>query len=92
MRNAGWLDTLVPHAARLVEARLPDLIRQDPARHRDFSMRVGPLHANFSRQRLDLPAWQALQLAAELWNAPRHSLRSCPRRDSVKSPPQNAIR
>jgi glucose-6-phosphate isomerase len=64
MRNAGWLDTLVPHAARLIEARLPDLIRLDPARNRDFSLRVGPLHANFARQRLDLPAWQALQRVA----------------------------
>jgi hypothetical protein len=30
-------------------------------------------------------AYQALQLAAELWNAPRHSLRSCPRRDLICS-------
>ena len=26
-----------------------------------------------------------MQLTAELWNAPRHSLRSCPRRDLVRS-------
>jgi glucose-6-phosphate isomerase len=64
MRNAGWLDSLVPHAARLIEASLPDLIRADPARSRLFSLRVGSLHANFARQRLDAAAWDALQRLA----------------------------
>jgi glucose-6-phosphate isomerase len=64
MRDAGWLDTLVPDAARLLDTRLSELVRSDPARARRYSLRVGPLHANFARQRLDDAAWQALQQVA----------------------------
>jgi glucose-6-phosphate isomerase len=64
MQTPDWLDGLSPHAARLVEARLGDLIRSDAARTRRMSLRVGPIHASFARQRIDQAAWQALLAVA----------------------------
>ena len=67
MRTLAWLNALSPHAARLAEASLYDVIRADPDRSRDLSLRVGPIHASFARQRIDAPAWSALvQTAADL--------------------------
>ena len=60
MRTLAWLDALSPHAARLTEARLSDVIRSDPDRARAMALRVGPLYASFARQRVDAPAWAAL--------------------------------
>ena len=53
------------HARRLAGASLPDLIDDDPRRARDFSLRVGPLYANFARQRYDRLALDALFALAE---------------------------
>lgn len=63
MTVGGALDlagALRPHAHRLSAARIPDLLAADPARPRDFALRVGPIHANFARQRYDRPALAAL--------------------------------
>ena len=60
MRIAPSWQTLSAHAARLCESRLADLIGADDARARDFSVRVGALYGNFSRQRYDRPAHAAL--------------------------------
>lgn len=60
MRSAPWFSTLVPHAARLTDAHLSDLVRKDPARATELAFRVGPIYANFARQRLDREAWAAL--------------------------------
>lgn len=60
MRIAPSWQTLSAHAARLCESRLADLIAADPARARDFSLRVGALYGNFSRQRFDRAAHAAL--------------------------------
>ena len=48
------------HAQRLAGTSLASLIEDDPARARDFSLRVGPLYANFARQRYDRLALDAL--------------------------------
>jgi len=48
------------HAQRLAGTSLAGLIEADPARAREFALRVGPLYANFSRQRYDRAALQAL--------------------------------
>jgi glucose-6-phosphate isomerase len=48
------------HAQRLAGTTLSDLIAQDPARATDFSLRLGPLYANFARQRFDRVALDAL--------------------------------
>ena len=48
------------HAQRLVGTPLADLIDADPARAREFALRVGPLYANFARQRYDRVALDAL--------------------------------
>jgi glucose-6-phosphate isomerase len=48
------------HAQRLAGTSLASLIEDDPARARDFSLRVGPLYANFARQRYDRMALDAL--------------------------------
>ena len=54
------LAALAPHAARLATAGLTELVADDPRRARDFSLRVGPLYANFARQRYDRLALEAL--------------------------------
>jgi glucose-6-phosphate isomerase len=51
----GW-QALSAEAARLVDRRLSELIAADPARSHDFALRVGPLYANFARQRYDREA------------------------------------
>src|SRR4249919_2322221 len=53
-------------AARLVDTRLATLLDADPARCHDFALRVGPLYANFARQRYDR---QALGVLFELAHA-----------------------
>ena len=68
MRTLAWLDALSPHAARLIDAPLADLIRELPDRSRALSMRVGPIHASFARQRVDAAAWSALLELAEARN------------------------
>jgi glucose-6-phosphate isomerase len=57
--DAAWKG-LSEQAARMVDARLADLVAADPARAEDFALRVGPLYANFSRQRYDRAALDAL--------------------------------
>ena len=48
------------HAQRLAGTPLAGLIEADPARAREFALRVGPLYANFARQRYDRVALDAL--------------------------------
>jgi glucose-6-phosphate isomerase len=55
----GWR-ALAEQAARLVDARIPDLVAADPARSHGFALRVGPLYANFARQRYDREALAVL--------------------------------
>ena len=55
----GW-QALSEQAARLVDARIPALLAADPARSHDFALRVGPLYANFARQRYDRDALATL--------------------------------
>jgi len=52
--------TLSVHATRLSDTSLAGLITQDPARATDFALRVGPLYANFARQRYDREALDVL--------------------------------
>ena len=54
------LSGLAAQARRLDGATLARLNRDDPARARDFALRVGPLYANFARQSYDREALQAL--------------------------------
>jgi glucose-6-phosphate isomerase len=60
MRIAPDWQALSLQAARLCEKPLRELIAEDPARSRDFTLRVGALYANFSRQRYDRDALAAL--------------------------------
>ena len=60
MHAPEWLHGLSAHAGRLTEERLARLVAADPARARDLSLRVGPLYANFARQKVDREAWAAL--------------------------------
>ena len=52
------------HATRLAGHPISRLLAVDPARASVFSLRVGPLYANFSRQRYDREALAALLDAA----------------------------
>uniref|UniRef100_A0A8J7VU13 Glucose-6-phosphate isomerase n=1 Tax=Coralloluteibacterium stylophorae TaxID=1776034 RepID=A0A8J7VU13_9GAMM len=54
---------LAPHAARLAAARIPDLVAADSERAAR-ALRVGPLYANFARQKTDAEAAAALTALA----------------------------
>ncbi|WP_133500003.1 glucose-6-phosphate isomerase [Cognatilysobacter terrigena] len=60
MTHADRLAPLRAEAARVNQTPLRDLIADDPARARDFALRVGPIHANFARQRYDREALDTL--------------------------------
>lgn len=62
---AGRFDRLRAHAARLADTPLSRLVADDPVRARDFALRVGPLYANFARQRYDREAVENLFTLAE---------------------------
>lgn len=57
--------TLRPHGVRLNDVTVASLVAADPARPRDFALRVGPLYANFARQHVDRAALEALFGLAE---------------------------
>ena len=57
--DSQW-QSLSRHAARLIDEQLSGLIAADKERPRDFALRVGPLYANFARQRLDREALEGL--------------------------------
>jgi glucose-6-phosphate isomerase len=60
----GW-QALSEQAARMVDARIPALLAADPARSHEFALRVGPLYANFARQRYDREALATLFALAQ---------------------------
>jgi glucose-6-phosphate isomerase len=57
--DSQW-QALSRHAARLIDRPLKELIAADPGRGRQMALRVGPLYANFARQRIDNDARAAL--------------------------------
>ncbi len=63
-------DGLRAHAARLGSTSLTALIAADPARANDFALRVGPIYANFARQRYDRAALADLFAQAQRAGAP----------------------
>jgi glucose-6-phosphate isomerase len=58
-------DTLPPHAERLRETAIAQLIAADPRRPQELAFRVGPLYASFARQHYDRAALDALFGIAE---------------------------
>jgi len=58
-------ESLRAHAARVSATTLAALIAADPARATGFALRVGPLYANFARQRYDRDALDALFALAD---------------------------
>ncbi|GAB1407176.1 glucose-6-phosphate isomerase [Thermomonas brevis] len=56
---------LATQAGRLQDTSIARLLEQDPARARDFALRLGPLYANFVRQRYDRAALDTLFRIAE---------------------------
>jgi glucose-6-phosphate isomerase len=69
-------EQLNAHAERLAEVELKSMLHADPARARDFALRVGPLQANFARQGYDRAALDVLfdELAAAGGTAPVRAL------------------
>lgn len=59
------LQQLRAHAVRLQSRTIAGLLREDPARARDFAVGAGPLYANFARQRFDREALDALFTIAD---------------------------
>lgn len=60
MDSAARLSPLRAEAARLSSRSIRDLVAADPERVHDFALRVGPLQANFARQRYDRAALERL--------------------------------
>ncbi|MGQ4659095.1 glucose-6-phosphate isomerase [Lysobacter sp. F6437] len=60
MTVTDQLRQLRAHAARLADQPIAALLRDDPARASDMALQVGPLYANFARQRYDRAALDAL--------------------------------
>ncbi len=52
--------SLREHADRLAGQRLLDIVAAEPARAQDHALRVGPIYANFARQRIDAAALREL--------------------------------
>ena len=67
--EAEWA-ALSEHAARLVDRPLASLIEEDPRRATELSLRVGPVYANFARQRVDRAAWAHLAAMARSAKVP----------------------
>lgn len=59
MDAANRIELLRAHAARLAGSRIAQLVEADPTRATDFALRVGPVYANFARQRYDRQALAA---------------------------------
>jgi glucose-6-phosphate isomerase len=57
--DSQW-QSLSGHAARLIDRPLRELIAEDAKRSTGLSLRVGPVYANFARQRFDRDALAAL--------------------------------
>jgi len=64
MQAKHRFEQLKAQADRLAAVDLSSMLRADPARAVDFSIRVGPLYANFARQRYDRQALGALNALA----------------------------
>lgn len=64
MDNA-WLSILRAHVERQGNVGIAQLTQLDPARADDFALRVGPVYANFARQRYDREALATLFAIAE---------------------------
>ncbi|MFC0679147.1 glucose-6-phosphate isomerase [Lysobacter korlensis] len=60
MEAAQRIEHVRAEAARLGDSRIGSLLQADPARASQFALRVGPLYANFSRQRFDRSAIEAV--------------------------------
>ena len=65
MRSHALIGALAPHAARVIDRPLRDLLADDPDRAATFSRRLGPLHVSIARQRIDREAWDALLALAQ---------------------------
>lgn len=64
MHTPAWLERLTPHAVRMVDLSLRDLVASDPGRLDASTLQVGAIHACFARQRIDAAAEAALLDAA----------------------------
>ncbi|HZX80708.1 MAG TPA: glucose-6-phosphate isomerase [Lysobacter sp.] len=60
MLIADRLSPLRAEAARVSQTSPRSLVTDDPDRSRDLSLRVGPIHASFARQRYDRQALESL--------------------------------
>ncbi|MBN8225341.1 MAG: glucose-6-phosphate isomerase, partial [Xanthomonadales bacterium] len=58
--SASGFDALKSHAQRLQGTRIAGLLQSEPGRVAGHALQVGPLYANFARQRYDDAAWAAL--------------------------------
>ena len=65
MQAKHRFEQLKAQADRLAAVNLTSMLQADPARAVDFSIRVGPLYANFARQGYDREALTSLNALAE---------------------------
>jgi glucose-6-phosphate isomerase len=65
MQAKHRFEQLKAQADRLATVNLPSMLQADPDRAVDFSIRVGPIYANFARQGYDREALASLNAVAE---------------------------
>jgi Glucose-6-phosphate isomerase len=58
--SASGFKVLQEHATRLARTGIAELLGSEPERVSAHALQVGPLYANFARQRYDRQAWEAL--------------------------------
>ena len=73
MTASAPIQQLRAHAARLSATPIDALCAADPARASALALRVGPLYANFARQRYDAAALAALFALADQADLPGRS-------------------
>jgi len=67
VQGKARIQSLIPHAARVVDRPLRELIAAQPDRAQAMSLSAAGLHVSFARQRVDREAWAALlDIAGEL--------------------------
>lgn len=66
-QRACW-ERLAEQGQRLQGAHLRDLFRENPGRFERFSATLGDLLVDFSKERIDEPAWEALLALARVYD------------------------
>lgn len=70
MQGKARIDALIPHAARVIDRPLRELVAAEAGRAEKMSIQAAGLHVSFARQRVDGEAFAALLAIAEELDLP----------------------